>query len=108
DRRVAFQGRDAFREANEDIYLDLRGALELIRTHLELMKNPPDEIGPLVRRTEELREALRFIMESDDDRYAFWVEKRGRGCFLQATPIDISNFLAERLFNHVDTIVLTS
>jgi ATP-dependent DNA helicase DinG len=108
DRRVAFTGRDAFREANEDLYSDLMGALELIRTQLELMKDPPEEVGPLVRRATELRDGLRFLMESDDDRYVFWVEKRGRGCFLQATPIDISAFLAERLFNRVDTIVLTS
>jgi ATP-dependent DNA helicase DinG len=52
--------------------------------------------------------ALRFVMEENDERYVYWMEKRGRGCFLQATPIDVSHFLAEKLFHKVDTIVLTS
>ena len=51
---------------------------------------------------------LRFVMEEDDERYVYWMEKRGRGCFLQATPIDVSHYLAEKLFHKVDTIVLTS
>jgi len=108
ERRVAFTGRDAFREDNEELYSDLLAALNLIGSHLKLPKNPPEEIVPLLRRTWELTQGLRFIMESDDDRYVFWMEKRGRGCFLQATPIDVSNILAERLFSKVDTIVLTS
>ena len=37
-------------------------------------------------------------MEEDDERYVYWVEQRGRGCFLQATPIDVSSILAEKLF----------
>jgi ATP-dependent DNA helicase DinG len=32
----------------------------------------------------------------------------GRGCFLQATPIDVSGILSEKLFDKVETIVLTS
>jgi ATP-dependent DNA helicase DinG len=38
----------------------------------------------------------------------FWYERRGRGVFLQATPIDVSPILSERLFDRVDTVVLTS
>jgi ATP-dependent DNA helicase DinG len=108
ERRVAFQGRDAFREDNEDAYTDLLAALNLIGSHLKLLKDPPQEIIPLSRRAEELYEGLRFVMESDDDRFVFWLEKRGRGCFLQATPIDVSKIVSERLFNAKDTVVLTS
>jgi ATP-dependent DNA helicase DinG len=108
DRRAAFQGRDAFREENEDIYSDLLAALGLIGSHLKLLQNPPDEVVPLSRRTAEIQQGLRFVMESDEEEFVYWVEKRGRGCFLQATPIDVSSILGERLFNQVDTIVLTS
>jgi ATP-dependent DNA helicase DinG len=38
----------------------------------------------------------------------YWIERRGRGCFLQATPIDVSSILAEKLFERVDTVILTS
>jgi len=108
DRRVAFVGRDAFREDNEEIYSDLLAALDLVGSHLKLIQNPPEEIQPLFRRAMELSMGLRFVMEEDDERYVYWMEKRGRGCFLQATPIDVSSILAEKLFRKVDTIVLTS
>jgi len=36
------------------------------------------------------------------------VEARGGGRYLQATPIDVSPILRERLFERVDTIILTS
>src|SRR5271157_364592 len=108
ERRVAFQGRDAFREENEEIYADLLAALDLIGSHLKVIQNPPDEILPLARRTLELGVALRFVMEEDDERYVYWVEKRGRGCFLQATPIDVSPILSERLFHKVGSVILTS
>ncbi len=106
--RSPFLGRAAFREDHDELYTDLLGVLDLITSHLKLIHNPPEEIIPLFRRTGELSMGLRFIMEEDDDRYVYWVEKRGRGCFLQATPIDVSGLLTERLFDRVDTAVLTS
>jgi ATP-dependent DNA helicase DinG len=108
DRRASFQGRDAFREENEEIYSGLLTALDLIGSHLKLLQNPPDEVVPLMRRTLELGQGVRFVLESDEEEFVYWVERRGRGCFLQATPIDVSGILAERLFNRVETIVLTS
>jgi ATP-dependent DNA helicase DinG len=109
ERRVAFTGRDAFREDNEEAYTDLLASLDLIASHLKLLQNPPDEIIPLFRRVNELSMALRFIMEEDDEeQYVFWMEKRCRGCFLQATPIDVSRIVADRLFSKVETCVLTS
>lgn len=108
ERRTAFTGRDAFREAHEETYRDLLVALELIASHLKLIQSPPEEIGPLFRRTGELTMALRFLLETDDERFVFWMERRGRGVFLQATPIEVASILSERLFATVETAVLTS
>ena len=36
------------------------------------------------------------------------MERRGRGVFLQATPIDVSRFSRTRLFANMDTVILTS
>jgi ATP-dependent DNA helicase DinG len=108
ERRMAFQGREAFREENEGLYEDLRAALNLIFSHLKLIKNPPEEVNPLIRRSQELDQGLRFVMEEDDENFVYWLERRGRGCFLQATPIDVSTIVSERLFNRVETVVLTS
>ena len=108
ERRVAFQNRDGFRDDNLEIYSDLQIALDLVVSQLKVLKNPPDEVGPLVRRAGELSGGLRFLMEEDDERFVYWLEKRGRGTFLQATPIAVANILAEKLFDRVETVVLTS
>jgi ATP-dependent DNA helicase DinG len=106
--RANFAGRTAFLEENEDSYRDVLVALELTGSYLKVVATPPEEIAPLFRRTQELSQSLQFIMESDDTSYVYWMERRGRGCFLQATPIDVSKVLEQRLFNAVDTVVLTS
>src|SRR3954447_3718507 len=108
DRRVSFTGRDAFREDNEEAYVDLLAALDLIGSHLKLLQHPPEEVVPLFRRASELSMGLRFLMEEDDERYVYWMEKRGRGVFLQSTPIEVADIVAERLFTQVETVVLTS
>ena len=38
----------------------------------------------------------------------YWYERRNKGVFLAATPIDVSQILREKLFEAFDTIVLTS
>ncbi|HTS61325.1 MAG TPA: helicase C-terminal domain-containing protein [Candidatus Acidoferrales bacterium] len=108
ERRVAFTGRDAFREENEDLYDSLNASLDLIGSHLKLLQNPPEEIIPLHRRTLELGEGLRFLLEEDDERFVYWLEKRGRGVFLQATPIDVADIVSSKLFDQVETVILTS
>ena len=51
---------------------------------------------------------LEFIIAGDDRRYVYWLERRGRGTFLRASPIDVSTLLQDKLFERVETIVLTS
>jgi len=106
--RVAFKGHTAFFEKHEDAYEDVQRALELIGTHLQLVKSAPDEVIPLFRRTQELGQRLALWSKGDDRSYVYWVERRGRGVFLQATPIDVSSLLEDKLFDKLDTVVLTS
>src|SRR5581483_5816210 len=106
--RVAFKSHSAFFEQHGEALEDLLRALELLRSHLQLVKNAPDEVIPLFRRTQELRESLGFWSKGADRAYVYWVERRGRGCFLQATPIDVSALLEEKLFDALDTVILTS
>jgi len=86
----------------------LLNALTRLETTLATVKDPPQEVENLVRRTGQIKADLEFIMSCDDQRYVYWYERRGRGIFLQATPIDISGLLAERLFDRVPTAILTS
>ena len=106
--RTAFANRSSFLERHDETYRDVLRALELVETHLKLLKTPPEEVIPLVRRSREISQALQFIMESDDRTFVYWVERRGRGTFLQATPIDVAPVLTEQLFDRVDTVILTS
>ena len=106
--RVGFKGHTAFFEQHQDVYDDLGRVLELTGTHLQLVKDAPDEVIPLFRRTQELAKRVAFWASGGDKSYVYWIERRGRGCFLQATPIDVSAILREKLFDAVDSIVLTS
>lgn len=108
DRRAPFLNRFAFREKHQEVYTDLLLSLELIETQLKLLDHPPEEIYPLLRRTRELSDGLRFLLEGEDERYVYWVERRGRGCYLQATPIDVADIVRSRLFDTVETAILTS
>src|SRR5271156_1598329 len=106
--RIAFKGHAAFFEQHGEALEDLQLALELIATQLQLVKNAPEEVIPLFRRAQELQQNLDFWHKGADRSYVYWVERRGRGCFLQATPIDVSSLLEEKLFDTLDTVVLTS
>ena len=106
--RTGFRGHEGFLDRHEDKYNNLRLALELLATHLQLIKDAPEESIPLYRRALEIRDRLEFWMKGGDRSYVYWVERRGRGCFLQATPIDVSKILEEKLFDSLDTVVLTS
>jgi len=106
--RTGFKGHTAFFEKNQDAYDDVQRALELVATHVQLVKNAPDEVIPLFRRTQELQQRLAFWSKGDNRSYVYWIERRGRGCFLQATPIDVSSVLEEKLFDVLDTVIMTS
>jgi ATP-dependent DNA helicase DinG len=106
--RVGFRGHTAFLEEHHEHYTDVLHALELLHAHIQLVKDAPEEAIPLARRTQELSQRLQFWMKGDDRSFVYWIERRGRGVFLQATPIDVSAMLKVRLFDSLDTVILTS
>jgi ATP-dependent DNA helicase DinG len=91
-----------------DAYLSLDGALNRLETTLDAMRDAPPEVENLVRRVRELRFNLEFIVAGDDKKYVYWSERRGRGVFLRASPIDVSTLLQDKLFERVETVVMTS
>ncbi len=106
--RSGFRSHEAFLMQHEEVYRDVLRALELVTLQLELLKAAPEEAIPLVHRARDIAARLQFWMESGERSYVYWIERRGRGTFLQATPIDVSSFLDEKLFDAVDTVILTS
>jgi len=91
-----------------DAYLGLDGALERMETLLDAMQEQPPEVENIVRRIRQVRFDLQFIVAGDDRHFVYWLERRGRGIFLRASPIDVSGLLQDKLFERVETVVLTS
>lgn len=106
--RTGFRDHAQFLEKYDEPYLQLQRALEMVRLELQMVKNAPDEALPLFRRAGEYSEAFRTWLETPSREFVYFVEKRGRGTYLQATPIEVSSLLQKRLFDSIDTVVLTS
>lgn len=106
--RTGFPNRTAFVEQFGDLYTDLLGALEITGVQLQMIRESVDEIIPLFGRAREAQDALKQYFEGNSEDYVYWMERRGRGVFLQATPINISGLLTEKLFDKVPSAVLTS
>jgi len=100
--------REAFLEQNREAYEDLATALKKFETECAALTQKPEEVLRIARRSFELRQELAFLFESNERNLAYWYERRNKGVFLAATPIDVSQILRGRLFEQFDTVVLTS
>ncbi|HYM25505.1 MAG TPA: helicase C-terminal domain-containing protein [Vicinamibacterales bacterium] len=91
---------------------ELTGALDIVQDILLKLKPEDPEHGEeqaaLARRAGELRDDVRFLMRASDTDYVFFVEFRGRGVFLRASPVDVSRIVRELLLDRMQTTVLTS
>ncbi len=106
--RQGFRDHKGFIDRHGISYRELLIALDMIQSQLELVRGAMEETVPLLRRTCSIREAVEFWVEGGDPHYVYWIEKRGRGTYLQATPIDVAETLSTRLLNRVPTVILTS
>ncbi len=106
--RFNFDQREAFLESHGRAYETLQNALTRLSSELEGLPSRPEEANNLIRRAQELRQAVEYLLESKERNFVYWWERRGRGVFLEASPIDVSEILEERLFNRVESVVLTS
>ncbi len=100
--------RQSFVERNAEAFDALVEATKRLEAELSALPQKPEELQRMARRAFELRNELQFILESKEKNFVYWFERRGKGVFLAATPIDLSLILRERLFAEFDTLVLTS
>ncbi len=92
-----------------DSFIQLDKSLERHETALDaLVKDQNADVENLVRRARQIRFDLDFICAGADKKFVYWLEKRGRGAFLRASPIDVSGLLEDKLFEKTETVVLTS
>jgi ATP-dependent DNA helicase DinG len=96
----------------------LIGSLDALEATLALLKRPnggeadveaeSEDAAALARRAGEIRDDLRLLLRAGDPDYVFFVEFRGKGVFLRASPIDVSRIVRELLLDRMRTTVLTS
>lgn len=110
DGRFPFtQGeREAFLEQNREAYDALMNALKGMETEFAALTQKPEELLRIARRSFEIRQELAFLFESNEKNFVYWFERRNKGVYLAATPIDVSQILREKLFEAFDTVILTS
>jgi ATP-dependent DNA helicase DinG len=91
-----------------DAYHALDNALNRLETTLDVLRDAPTDAESILRRTRQLRFDINFIIKGQDKTFVYWLERRGRGTFLRASPIDVSGMLQDKLFEKVPTVILTS
>ncbi|MBA3785768.1 MAG: DEAD/DEAH box helicase, partial [Acidobacteria bacterium] len=91
-----------------EAYFALDSALERLETAIDVYADKMTEAESLVRRVRQTKFDLDFICSQAEKNYVYWLERRGRGMFLRASPIDVSTLLQEKLFDKLETVVLTS
>jgi ATP-dependent DNA helicase DinG len=82
--------------------------LEGVRTAILTVPERPESLTGLAARAATLGSELGFVLRAEEDGHVYFAETRGRGVFLRAMPIDVSEVLGERLFDHLRAGVLTS
>jgi len=118
--RMPFTNREEFLEEHGDLYLATLNALQRLEGDLEQLKQV-DEATGLRKRAAEIRSQLKFLLETTERNIVFWIQRRqiggvrnlarGGGAFnthLQATPIDVSDLMAQTLFDTYPSVILTS
>lgn len=91
-----------------EAYYALDTALGSLVSALDPFAEKLPEAESLVRRARQARFDLDFVTSQSERNYVYWIEKRGKGMFMRASPVDVSELLREKLFDKVDSCILTS
>ncbi len=99
--------------------LDLAGALEGLEAALGLAaatparegsepSRPGEDAASVARRAAELASELRFLLAASDPGYVYFLEVRGRGVLLRASPIDVSRIVRDLVAGERRATLITS
>lgn len=91
-----------------EAYSALNDSLHALEKFLDGYTAEAPEVESLLRRTRQAIFDLDFIVHQAERNFVYWLERRGKGIFLRASPVDVSELLREKLFEKVDSCVLTS
>lgn len=102
--RVTAEDLDAAQEPG----LRLLEALDGVEAAVVLAGNAAGDLASIGRRAAEIRDDLRFLLAANDRDYVYVVERRGRGAFLRASPINVASLVRHHLIDRFEAAVLTS
>ena len=88
--------------------LALVGVLDAVEADIALTRDISEEVLAMARRAGEARDDIKFLLRADDPDYVYFLETRGRGVYLRASPIDVSYIIREVLLDRMKTLVFTS
>jgi ATP-dependent DNA helicase DinG len=74
-------------------------------------KETGEELMECNRRLALLRDALATFLKQDAEEHVYWVERTGRtgrNLSLNAAPVDVAEFLRQRLFGSGTSVIMTS
>jgi ATP-dependent DNA helicase DinG len=89
---------------------NLRGAIaELVQKTED--RETGEELLECNRRLADLKLAVQAFLKQDADEHVYWVERSGRmqrNLALNAAPVDVADYLRERLFGAGTSVIMTS
>ena len=106
ESRVRIGPRQTLQVAEEGAALI--DALTALEADVRLARDVPEDVASLAGRAAAIRDELRLLLRADDAAYVYYLEIRGRGVFLRASPVDVSNIIRELLLDRMRATVLTS
>lgn len=102
------RGGDVQLTRHGEIHDAIDRALGDLTKEIDPFSKDVPEAESILRRIRQTRFDLDFIVNQSEKNFVYWIERRGRGIFLRASPVDVSELLREKLFDKVDTCILTS
>jgi ATP-dependent DNA helicase DinG len=97
----------------DNLTLPLQRVREEVNALIKVVddKDTAQELTECNRRLAELREEIAVFLSQREADHVYWVERAGkaqRNLTLNAAPIDVADYLRQRLFNADTSIIMTS
>ena len=86
----------------------LASALRALEPAAAHATDASEDIRSLGRRAGELGKHVDFVLAVADEGFVYFSERRGRGLFLRASPVDVSVIVRELLLERMEATILTS
>ncbi len=86
----------------------LASTLRSLDAPLARITERSEDLHSLGRRASELANHLDFVLEAADPGFVYFLERRGQGLFLRASPVDVSAIIRKLLLDRMRATILTS